>query len=75
MFSCLLLTFHGPPLDYNLSWTFFVHDTPCATYATFYSHSVEKLQILSHQKKIFREINSLVPYLVIGKPLHSRNFS
>ena len=51
-----------------------MHDTPCATYATFYWHSVEKLQILSHQKKnFFAEINSLVPYLV--KPLLSRNFS
>ena len=35
------------------------------------THSVEKREILSHQK-IFRQINSLVTYLV--KPLLSRNF-
>ena len=35
------------------------------------SHSVEKREILSH-RKIFRQINSLVTYLV--KPLFSRNF-
>ena len=35
-------------------------------------HSVEKREILSHQNKKFRQINSLVTYLV--KPLLSRNF-
>ena len=37
----------------------------------WWEHSVEKREILSHQK-IFRQINSLVTYLV--KPLLSRNF-
>ena len=40
-------------------------------FTTFTYHSVEKRDILSHQWK-FRQINSLVTYLV--KPLLSRNF-
>ena len=49
----------------------FLMISQCGEMKTLPSHRVEKREILSHQK-IFRQINSLVSYLV--KPLIPRNF-